>query len=227
MNERLRFLVVFFSDYSPLEEVLNPTALLAACEQGPLFAFFLIGLWVGLVCYVEASSGWFGTISKLLIGTVHFSAHLLALLVISWLVSGVSVPLATVLKHHLPEPWPDLVRVNWNFFVTLLLGGLVGGFLMGIYWTLTSTLLNMHTGDAFGALGIQNYKHFLRIRLQPDRATIYAIALDKVPGRDGWRWKLKPGEERPSHSPQILPVKPLEPRLIEPPIVIEASKVIA
>jgi hypothetical protein len=98
---------------------------------------------------------------------------------------------------------------------------------MGLYWTLTSTLFNMHTGDAFGALGIKDYKHFLRIRLEPDRAIIYPVALDTIPGPSGWRWKLRPNEKRPSHNPQILPKHPLEPRLIEDPIIVEASNVIA
>ena len=227
IDERLRYLVVFFHQYSPLEEVLNPTALLAAGQQGPLFAFLLIGLWAVLVNYVEAGPGFAGKVAKFSIGTLHFSAHLIALLVISWIASGVGVPLGTVLKYHIADPWPDVIRVTWNFLVTLLLGGLLGGFVMGLYWTLTSTLMNMHTGDAFGALGIKDYKHFLRIRLEPDRAVIYPVALDKIPGPSGWRWKLRPNETRPTHNPQILPVKPLIPRLLEEPIVIEARKVIA
>ncbi len=226
IDERLSFLIVFFRQYSPLEEVLNPTALLAACQQGPLFAFMLLGLWAVLVNYVDTRPGSAGTFAKFTIGTAHFAAHLVALLIISWIASGVGVPLATVLKYHMPEPWPDVIRVTWNFMITLLLGGLIGGLVMGLYWTLTSTLLNMHTGDAFGALGIKNYKHFLRIRLEPDRAVIYPIALDKIPGPRGWRWKLRAGETRPSHNPLILPKKPLQPRLIEPPVVIEAKNVI-
>ncbi|MGZ8409412.1 MAG: hypothetical protein ACXWVS_05740, partial [Hyphomicrobium sp.] len=227
IDERLRYLVVFFSQYSPLEEVLNPTALLAACQQGPLFAFLLLGLWTLLVRYVETRPGLAGNIVKFSIGTLHFTAHLVALLVISWIASGVGVPLSTVLKYHLAGPWPDVIRVTWNFTITLLLGGLIGGLVMGLYWTLTSTLFNMHTGDAFGALGIKDYKHFLRIRLEPDRAIIYPVALDTIPGPSGWRWKLRPNEKRPTHNPQILPKHPLEPRLIEAPIIVEASKVIA
>jgi hypothetical protein len=227
INERLSYLVVFFQQYSPLEEVLNPTALLAACQQGPLFAFLLLGLWALLVNYVEASSTLHGRIAKFTIGTIHFTAHLVALLVISWIASGIGTPLATVLKYHIADPWPDVVRIAWNFTITLVLGGLLGGFVMGLYWTLTSTLFNMHTGDAFGALGIKNYKHFLRIRLEPDRAVIYPVALDKVPGPSEWRWRLYPGEHRPSHNPLIMPKKPLEPRLIEDPIVIQADKVLA
>ena len=67
--------------------------------------------------------------------------------------------------------------------ITLLLGGLIGGFVMGLYWTITSTLFNMHTGDAFGALGIKDYKHFLRIRLEPDRAQLAALELRLREGR--------------------------------------------
>ncbi len=227
INERLKYLVVFFQQYSPLEEVLNPTALLAALQQGPLFAFLLLGLWALLVNYVEASATLHGRIAKFTIGTIHFLAHLVALLVISWIASGVGTPLATVLKYHIADPWPDVIRVTWNFGVTLLLGGLLGGFVMGLYWTVTSTLFNMHTGDAFGALGIKNYKHFLRIRLEPDRAIIYPVALDKVPGPSEWRWRLRPGEQRPSHNPLIMPKKPLSPRLIEEPVIIEAAKVLA
>ena len=224
-EDRLRFMIAFSWLWSPLENVLNPTALLAAAEQGPIFAFMLLGLWISLVGYVDASSRWTGKIGRLVIGTAHFSAHLVALLAINWATTGVSTPLASLLSHHIAAPWPDVVRIFWNFFVTLLLGGLVGGFVMGLYWTLTSTLLNMHTGDAFGALGIRHYKSFLRIKLEKDRATIYSIALDHVPGRFGWRSTLEPGETRPSHAPQILPSSPLAPRLIEEPIRIEVAKV--
>ena len=52
---------------------------------------------------------------EVLIGTVHFAAHLVALLFISWLANGISIPLATLLKHHLADPWPDVLRITWNF----------------------------------------------------------------------------------------------------------------
>lgn len=222
---RLRNMIAFYLQYSPLEGVLNPTALLAACEQGPFFAFMLLGLWVGLVWYVEASATVLGSAKKFVFGTAHFAAHLMALLAINWIATGVSVPMASLLQHHIAAPWPDVVRVSWNFLATLILGGLIGGFVMGLYWTITSTLFNMHTGDAFGALGIRHYKSFLRLRLEPDRATIYPIALDHVPGRFGWRARLDQGEARPSHNPQILPSDALAPRLIEEPIRIDVSKV--
>jgi Calcineurin-like phosphoesterase len=204
--------------------VLDIGALMKAAELSPLFAFMLIGLCVGLIKYVESDS----TIVKLLIGSVHAAAHIFALLVVSWFASATGTSLrGFLLVATEGNAYVDnSVRVLWNILVTLFVGGLLGGFVMGIYWTLTSTLFNMHTGDAFGALGIKDYKNFLRIKLEPGRATIYPIALDKVPARKGWRWQLAKGERRPAHNPQILPVNPLQPHMIEKaPIIIEANKV--
>ncbi len=200
--------------------MFDTNALLSAAELSPMFAFMLIGLWAGLVFYVESES----KIVKLVIGTAHAAAHIAALLFISWFanVTGI-VPRFIGGFMSFSD---DITRVLWNILVSLFAGGLLGGFVMGLYWTLTSTLFNMHTGDAFGALGIKDYKNFLRIKLEPGRATIYPIALDRVPGRKGWRWQLEKGEKRPAHNPQILPVKPLRPRMIEDaPIVIEAHRV--
>jgi hypothetical protein len=209
-----------------VSEVADPKAILRAGEQSPGLAFLLIGLWIGLVYYVELATGWLGMIGKVVIGTMHFSAHLMTLLLVSALATGAGLTFGGIAKLLLPDSLTsEVVRIAFTFLATLVVGGILGGLVMGLYWTVTSTLLNMHCGDAFGALGIRHYKNFLRIKLQPDRATIYAIALDTVPGRTGWRWKLAPGEVRPSHNPQILPVKRLEPRLIEPPIKIIADNV--
>lgn len=206
-------------------DLMSPKALIAAAEQSPFFAFLLLGLWTALVFYVESES----RIAKFLIGTVHFAAHLFTLLVVSWIATSTSVPVKLLgtswLGVGVSSVAGDIIRIGWSLGLTFFIGGALGGFVMGLYWTLTSTLLNMHTGDAFGALGIKDYKHFLRIKLEPGRATVYPIAIDKVPGRRGWRWQLDKDEMRPSHWPLILPNKPLKPRLIEPAIIIEASKV--
>jgi hypothetical protein len=209
-----------------VSEIADPKAILRAGEQSPGLAFLLIGLWVCLVYYVDLAAGWLGTIGKLVVGTIHFSAHLMTLLLVSAVASGVGLSFGGLAALKWPDSLAaDVVRIGFTFLTTLVVGGVLGGLVMGFYWVVTSTFFNMHSGDAFGALGIRHYKNFLRIKLQPDRATIYAIALDTVPGRTGWRWQLAPGEVRPSHNPQILPVKPLEPRLIEPPIKIVAADV--
>jgi hypothetical protein len=55
------------------------------------------------------------------------------------------------------------------------------------------------------------------MKFEKDKLTIYPIALDKVPGRFGWKSRNKDALE----GPLIVPKKPLKPRLIEGPIVIE------
>lgn len=217
---------LLYQQFYSLSLFFDPKAFFLAGEQSPLFAFMLIGLLAGLIFYAEGPDGKLGPIVRTIVGSVHFLAHVATLLIISWLATSIGSPTGLMLKAVFPNaPWPDIVRVAVNFIVTLFLGGLLGGFVMGIYWTIMCAFFNRHTGDAFGALGLKDYKHFLRMKLEPDKATIYAIGLDKVPGRQGWRWKLEPGEQRPPHNPQIMPVEPLRPHLIEPPIVIEAAKV--
>lgn len=209
-----------------LQEIFDAKAFFAAAELSPLFAFLLISLWAALVWYVEANGTWGGKIVKLLAGTAHFAAHIAALLLICWVGRITGAPLTEYIKQLMPHSAiPDIARVSWSLMISLFFGGMLGGIIMGLYWTITSTLFNMHTGDAFGALGIRHYKHFLRIKLERDRATIFPVALDKVPGRRGWRWQLKPGETRPAHNPQIMPTAPLNPRLIEAPIVIFPAQV--
>jgi hypothetical protein len=119
---------------------------------------------------------------------------------------------------------PDVLQVVFFAIASISLGGILGALIFGAYWSLMSTFAARHTDHAFSALGLKNYKHFLRMRFEKDQVTIYPIAIDKVPGRRGWR-ALEHGETRPSHSPQIVPKKGLRPHLIEPPIIIRAGDV--
>lgn len=214
--------------------VISPDRVLSAVQNSPFFFFMLLGLWTGLIYYVELGSGILGWLGRIVIGTVHFAMHLTALLVVN-LVSFLPSTIIAALGMHavglgvmgveqqLPA-WVSTIMSLTSYAVTsILLGGFVGALIMGFYWTLTSTLFNMHCGDAFGALGIRNYKHFLRMSFEPDRVTIYPIAVDKVPGRRGWRAAMR--EELSLQPSQIVPKSPLKPHLIEEPIVIKADEI--
>jgi hypothetical protein len=104
----------------------------------------------------------------------------------------------------------------------VLIGGVLGAFVVGFYFVLTSWLRGMHAEMSFAALGIKDYKNFLRMKFEKDKLTIYPIALDKVPGRHGWRAR-KPKDTPIDHEPLIVPARPMRPRLIEPPIEIARS----
>jgi hypothetical protein len=105
---------------------------------------------------------------------------------------------------------------------SILVGGFLGSLIFGVYWAITSSVASMHTDDAFGALGLRHYKHFLRMKFEKDRLTIYPVAIDRVPGRRGWKVVYDDQESR-SHNPQIEPMMSLAPHLIEPPIVIDVT----
>jgi hypothetical protein len=210
---------------SSLIAKLSPRGLFDAARQNPSFFFMLLGLWAGLVYYVERGAGMLGMAGKIILGTVHFIAHITALLFVSWLASTIVAPVSVLAETVSNSAFiPEIVSTICIFATSILAGGLLGGLIMGLYWTLTSTLLNLHCGDAFAALGIRDYKHFLRMKFEPDKVTIYPIAVDKVPGPKGWRAWIS-GEMQPGHKPKIVPVKPLNPHLIEPPFTIHAASV--
>jgi hypothetical protein len=103
----------------------------------------------------------------------------------------------------------------------ILIGGFIGAFLWGLYWVLAGCLMRMHTEDAFAALRIGDYRNFLRMKFEPDRVTIYPIALDKTPKRSFWK-APRPDVAPPPHNPQLVAKGPLALKLIEEPIVIHA-----
>ncbi len=210
---------------------ISPERVLAAMKANPLFFFLVIGLWLGLVSYVELGKGLLNAIGKFVIGSAHFVMHLAALLIVNLVALLPALPIAgmliLLLGGSLSQGGQSIVS-EISFLasyavMSILIGGLAGAFIMGLYWTVTSVCFNMHCGDAFGALGIRNYKHFLRMSFEPDRVTIYPIAIDKVPGRRGWR--ASTADERAKTPSQIVPKSPLRPHLIEEPIEIDAATI--
>ena len=70
--------------------------------------------------------------------------------------------------------------------LTFVAGGLVGGCIVGIYLFISLQVFGRHSTEAFSSLRIQDFKHFLRLRIDgAGKLTIYAIGIDRVPRR--WR----------------------------------------
>jgi hypothetical protein len=105
----------------------------------------------------------------------------------------------------------------------IILGGFAAGLLWGLYWVLTG-LFRMHAEDAFAALRVRDYKNFLRLKFERDRLTIYPIGIDRLPRRRDWTTP-HPDRPRAPHNPRVVPIKPIEIRLIEDPIVIDGSSI--
>jgi hypothetical protein len=122
-----------------------------------------------------------------------------------------------------PQSFRQIVGFVLYPLEMILIGGLLGGFIWGLYWVLTGLFLRMHAEDAFAALRLNSYKNFLRFKFEKDQLTIYPIGIDEVP--KARFWTARKGAVRvPPHNPQLIAPKDIPVRLIERPIVIRANR---
>ncbi len=103
----------------------------------------------------------------------------------------------------------------------VFIGGIFAGFVWGAYLTI-SCLLGLHCDQAFASMGIPDFKNFLRMKVEPNKLTIYPIGLRRTPRRWGWR-RAKDRGFGDASGPAIVPTRPLRPSLIEGPIEIRVG----
>jgi hypothetical protein len=101
------------------------------------------------------------------------------------------------------------------------IGAIVAATLFGIYLLATCAWLDMNHNDAFSAMRLQSYKNFMRIHIKGDQVTIYPIGLRRVPRRRDWQKNAAATKTAPD-EPIYVPESPLNPELIEDPIVVRA-----
>lgn len=71
-----------------------------------------------------------------------------------------------------------LAQIALNF----LGGAVLGTILLGLYLLTASNVFGAHTDEAFSALRIQDFKSFLRFRIEPDgKLEIFPIGIPRVP----------------------------------------------
>jgi len=135
-----------------------------------------------------------------------------------------AVVLLALLFHHVNAACPALL--NWPRFAFVLfgvemivVGGLLAGFLFGLYLYASSRWWNLNHNDAFSSMRRDSHRGFLRLRIKGDEVTIYPIGLDRVPTRSEWRVNA---EKTGSPPPAYVPATPLAPCLIEGPITIRS-----
>lgn len=185
---------------SDLGEALELTA--HAFSRNPSLTLWVGGISVALVLFTDTHS----RVYKWLGGLVHASAHWASLFVLGWgalLVTDALVPAWTLTRFA---------------SMTLLIGAgawVLGSVVVGLYLLISLNIFGRHSEEAFSSLRIEDFKHFLRIHIAQDGTlSIYPIGIDRVPRR----WSARPeGAATPS---RLVPETPLDPTLIEPPIVV-------
>lgn len=140
-------------------------------------------------------------------GGIHALMHLTGIFFIGWGAAVFTLRFFHLAEHH-------SLHMVVTGIVIWLLGWLVGSLIFGIYLLLSLNVFRRHTNEAFSALRIEDYKNFLRIRIDPNGGlTILPIGIEKV----AKKWKPSSAATGPKQEPAGDFAKPF---LIEPPVVI-------
>jgi hypothetical protein len=218
------------SDWIVFEESFMPRALWLifnayadVMTRTPEVLVFPLGLLLGLALFTQPRrvSHSFMKTRKLIGGILHAPPHLLVNLVVIWLFSylnawwlpGFMDAVPPVLQAGAAKWAPRLVFTA----EVVILGGIAAGFLFGLYLLLANRLAHYHEDAAFSSLRIQDYKHFLRLRISRGGVTVFPIGINQVPRR----WRIIPANGQASRfEPQGTRI---EAHLIESPILIQRS----
>jgi len=158
------------------------SALLAALRE-PVYGIWLIAFVGGLLFFTDTHS----RVYRLIGGGLHAVAHLLAAFLLAWLAQR-----ATVEVLGLPfASAPQLLLAGLGVFLG---GALVGPLLIGVYLFVSLHVFGRHSNEAFSALRIGDYKHWLRFVIDgAGTLTVHAIAIDRVGRR-----------RRPASAPRLV-----------------------
>src|ERR1700674_233810 len=121
------------------------------------------------------------------------------------------------------DEWYDIwIRLSVTALEIIPVGAVIAGTIFGVYLAVTCAWCDMNHNDAFSAMRLDSYKNFLRFHIKGDEVTIYPIGLDRVPRRRDWEKNTSaaPGNQ---DQPLYVPKMPLQPHLIEDPVVVRAD----
>ena len=212
-----------------VDSLLDIAALvLYSGRSSPMLGLMGIGLLLILWYYASAPGRpWV----RMTMAVLHWWAHILMMIGLYIVFKHVNTGLVAAVSPLLGVDNPDANAWAQFFRVFLLppiemvfIGAFGAGLVWGGYLTI-SCLFNQHCDDAFSSMRVDRFKHFLRLKIEQDKLTIYPIGLEKVPSRKSWR-KAATGPEGRVEGPLYVPARPLQPRLIERPIEVRVGDVI-
>jgi hypothetical protein len=147
------------------------TAVIARAMLRPASVFWALVVVGGFVLFTDTHSVRYRWIA----GIIHGSAHLLAAGLLGWGATYLTVRL-------LGLGFGGVGQVILAGLLILVAGWLVSGVIMGVYLLVSLNLFGRHSNEAFSSLRIEDWKQFLRLRIDDKGGlTIYPIGLERVP----------------------------------------------
>ncbi len=167
-------------------------------------------------------------------GAVHGLLHLSLALLLLWGLGHINL-------NGLDWPVDSFKQIVLFMLETVLVGGVVGGVLYGVWIIVTNMLFHWHGEDAFSAQSIPDYKCFLRLRIDSTGLTLYPLKIARVCRhwnigqgiepllRTGRIWLLRTYRTwllraHPGNRARFVPIDPIIVELIEPPLHIPNTR---
>lgn len=168
--------------------------------QSPVSAFWVVALFGGFLLFTDTHSKPY----RLIAGSLHGAAHVLAVFLIGWGSSALA-------GAYTPYQSGSALHMLLSGLLIFIGGWVVGSCIMGVYLFISLNVFGRHSNEAFSSLGIEDWKNFLRMKIDANGGlTIYPIGIRRVPRM----WKPGSGGSR------LVPddVQATAPELIERPI---------
>lgn len=181
-------------------------SLVPRADLGIISFLILAAGFVGYSTYQEK-----GTFKVISLSLIHSIAHFCALIALTILIIWLDGNVLSLRDRGAWWAW----LAEFSVIMTLG-GGLVAGFIFGLNLFLTCKYADMNHNDAFSAIRLDSYRHFLRLRIIGDQITVFPIGVDSIPRHEQWQ----PNPDEAPTSPYFLPPDGFAPKLIEAPIVI-------
>jgi hypothetical protein len=178
----------------------------------PVFILVSLAFLAAIIHYADIRTNFL----KRAIGGVHAVIHI-AIVVIA---AGVfSVAASDVKSLPIGEIWYFLA-----LGIGMIASGFAGGLVWGLYLLAVSYYVGGHANDAFSAMRLDSYRHFLRIKIEGDQLTVFPIGIDKSPKRSDWK-KNERFVKGDQDTPVFVPTRDLGQHLIERPVVVDTGHI--
>lgn len=191
--------------------------------HSPMSVALILLTIVGFIFFTDTHS----KVYRIVMGGLHGIAHVAAACAIALLTAYEIAQLTKAATWTLHIPWPGTtssfsfdLRLLLATAVILVLGFVVGSFIMGLYLLVSLNFFGRHGNEAFSSLGIEDWKNFVRLHINENGdLTIYPIGIKRVPRS----WVPRTSATGPELIPDPKDTRATKPELIEPPIVMRAA----
>lgn len=168
----------------------------------PLAVFWAAALFIGFWVFTDTHSKWYRRIA----GPIHGFSHVLAVFSLGWGAAYVAVTWMDLQFRSIPQ-----LLVSGS--IIFAGGWIVGSSILGLYLLISLNGFGRHGNEAFSSLAIQDWKHFLRLKIDREGTlTIFPIGIRRVPRE----WTTRENSE----SRFVAAEQEVKPELIDGPITV-------